>query len=216
MSIEKIRNQIRLAELNNSRLEGSVNLIAVSKLQPLAKIEQVLLSGHRVFGENRVQEAFQKWPALKETYPTVSLHLLGPLQTNKVKESLKLFDVVHSLDREKLARVFSENIQQSGQSPDFFIQVNTGEEEQKSGIPPSAVDKFVDDCRETYKLPIVGLMCIPPINEEPSLHFALLKKLAERNGLKRLSMGMSSDFVSAITFGSTDVRIGTALFGKRG
>ena len=216
MSIEKIRNQIRLAELNNSRLEGSVNLIAVSKLQPLAKIEQVLLSGHRVFGENRVQEAFQKWPTLKKTYPTVSLHLLGPLQTNKVKESLKLFDVVHSLDREKLARVFSENIQQSGQSPDFFIQVNTGEEEQKSGIPPSAVDKFVDDCRETYKLPIVGLMCIPPINEEPSLHFALLKKLAERNGLKRLSMGMSSDFVSAITFGSTDVRIGTALFGKRG
>ena len=215
MSIKNIRNQIRLAELDSSRVEGSVNLIAVSKLQPLARIEKVLLAGHRVFGENRVQEAYQKWPSLKETYPNVSLHLLGPLQTNKVKESLKLFDVVHSLDREKLARVFSENIQQLGQSPDFFIQVNTGEEEQKSGIPPNMVDKFVSDCRETYKLPIVGLMCIPPINEEPALHFALLKKIAERNGLKRLSMGMSSDFVSAITFGSTDVRIGSALFGKR-
>ena len=216
MSIENIREQIRTAELENNRVQGSVNLIAVSKLQPIERIENVLLGGQRVFGENRVQEAYQKWPVWKEIYPNVSLHLLGPLQTNKVKEVLRLFDVVHSLDREKLAKVFAENIQKLGYSPDFFIQVNTGEEEQKSGIYPKMVDEFVSVCRDTYKLPIVGLMCIPPINEEPSLHFALLKKLAERNGLKRLSMGMSSDFVSAITFGSTDVRVGSALFGKRG
>ena len=215
MSLENIKDQIRNAELINNRLKGSVNLIAVSKVQPAERIERVLSQGHRIFGENRVQEAYQKWPVWKKKFPEVSLHLLGPLQTNKVKEVLGLFDVVHSLDREKLARIFSENIQKLGYSPDFFIQVNTGEEEQKAGIFPSMVDKFVEQCRTVYDLPIVGLMCIPPIHEEPSLHFALLKKIAERNDLKRLSMGMSSDFVSAITFGSTDVRIGSAIFGQR-
>ncbi|MDG2473744.1 MAG: YggS family pyridoxal phosphate-dependent enzyme [Paracoccaceae bacterium] len=215
MSLENIKDQIRNAELTNNRQKGSVNLIAVSKVQPLERVERVLSQGHRIFGENRVQEAYQKWPAWKEKFPTVSLHLLGPLQTNKVKEVLGLFDVVHSLDRDKLARIFSENIQKLGSSPDFFIQVNTGEEEQKAGIFPAMVDKFVEQCKNTYDLPIVGLMCIPPIDEEPSLHFALLKKIAERNGLNRLSMGMSADFVSAITFGSTDVRIGSAIFGRR-
>ena len=215
MSLENIKDQIRNAELINNRLKGSVNLIAVSKVQPAERIERVLSQGHRIFGENRVQEAYQKWPVWKKKFPEDSLHLLGPLQTNKVKEVLGLFDVVHSLDREKLARIFSENIQKLGYSPDFFIQVNTGEEEQKAGIFPSMVDKFVEQCRTVYDLPIVGLMCIPPIHEEPSLHFALLKKIAERNDLKRLSMGMSSDFVSAIALGSTDVRIGSALFGKR-
>ena len=215
MSLENIKDQIRNAELTNNRQKGSVNLIAVSKVQPVERVERVLSQGHRIFGENRVQEAYQKWPAWKEKFPTVSLHLLGPLQTNKVKEVLGLFDVVHSLDRDKLARIFSENIQKLGSSPDFFIQVNTGEEEQKAGIFPAMVDKFVEQCKNTYDLPIVGLMCIPPIDEEPSLHFALLKKIAERNGLNRLSMGMSADFVSAITFGSTDVRIGSAIFGRR-
>ena len=215
MSLENIKDQIRNAELTNNRQNGSVNLIAVSKVQPVERVERVLSQGHRIFGENRVQEAYQKWPAWKEKFPTVSLHLLGPLQTNKVKEVLGLFDVVHSLDRDKLARIFSENIQKLGSSPDFFIQVNTGEEEQKAGIFPTMVDKFVEQCKNTYDLPIVGLMCIPPIDEEPSLHFALLKKIAERNGLNRLSMGMSADFVSAITFGSTDVRIGSAIFGRR-
>ena len=216
MSLEEIKVQISNAEILNNRPKGSVNLIAVSKVQPLERIEKVLNEGHRVFGENRVQEAYQKWPAWKEQFSNVSLHLLGPLQTNKVKEALGLFDVVHSLDRDKLARIFSDNIQKLGWSPEFFIQVNTGEEEQKAGISPVEVDKFIKECQKVYSLPIIGLMCIPPIDEEPSLHFALLKKIAQRHGLNRLSMGMSSDFLSAITFGSTDVRIGSAIFGQRG
>ena len=215
MGLEEIKSRIKKAEINGRREIGSVNLIAVSKVQPLEKVEKILLAGQLVFGENRVQEASQKWPVWKQKFSTISLHLLGPLQTNKVKEALGLFDVVHSLDREKLARVFSESIQKKGSSPEFFIQVNTGEEEQKAGIYPSMVDEFVVSCRDTYNLPIVGLMCIPPIDEEPSLHFALLKKIAERNGLTRLSMGMSSDFESAIALGSTDVRIGSAIFGER-
>lgn len=215
MSLDDIKDQIKIAEIKSNRPKGSINLIAVSKRQPWERVEKVLLEGHKVFGENRVQEASQKWLVWKEKFPRVSLHLLGPLQTNKVKEVLGLFDVVHSLDREKLARAFSENIQKFGSSPEFFIQVNTGEEKQKAGISPSLVDKFIDACRSTYALPIVGLMCIPPINEEAALHFALLKKIAERNGLFRLSMGMSSDFVTAIKFGATDIRVGSAIFGKR-
>ena len=195
MSIEDIKDQIKNAELDSNRSIGSVNLIAVSKLQPLQKVENVLQKGHRIFGENRVQEAYQKWPIWKEKFPSVSLHLLGPLQTNKVVDTMRLFDVVHSLDREKLARIFSVNIQKLGYSPDFFIQVNTGEEEQKAGVFPRMVDDFIKVCKSRYDLPVVGLMCIPPINEEPSLHFALLKKIADRNGLLRLSMGMRAGFV---------------------
>ena len=215
MSLEEITKQIRRAETEGGRQPGSVSLIAVSKVQPLEKVEKTLIKGHRVFGENRVQEAYQKWPQWKEKFSNISLHLLGPLQTNKVKEAVGLFDVVHSLDREKLARVFSESIQKIGNSPEFFIQVNTGDEEQKAGIHPLLVDEFIKTCKEKYDLPVIGLMCIPPIDEEPSLHFALLKKIADRNGLERLSMGMSSDFKSAIALGATDVRIGSAIFGER-
>jgi PLP dependent protein len=215
MSLKQIKDQIKRAETDSGRTIGSVNLIAVSKVQPLQKVENALIEGHRVFGENRVQEAYKKWPLWKEKFPNVSLHLLGPLQTNKVKDALGLFDVIHSLDREKLARIFADTIQKMGYSPEFFIQVNTGEEEQKAGISSLMVDSFVEICREKYDLPIVGLMCIPPIDEEPSLHFALLNKIAERNGLKRLSMGMSSDFESAIALGATDIRIGSAIFGER-
>ncbi len=215
MSLEEVKKEIRNSELGSNRPEGSVNLIAVSKMQPIERVEDVLNQGHRVFGENRVQEAYKKWSIWKEQFPSVLLHLLGPLQTNKVKDVLGLFDVIHSLDREKLARTFSQNIQEIGKSPEFFIQVNTGGEEQKSGISPVMVDKFIADWRNIYDLPIVGLMCIPPVKEEPALHFALLKKIAERNGLTRLSMGMSSDFATAIKFGATDVRIGSALFGAR-
>ena len=215
MGLEKIKEQINRAEIESGRYTGSVNLIAVSKVQPLDKVENILTMGHRVFGENRVQEAYQKWPLWKEKFSNVALHLLGPLQTNKVKEALGLFDVIHSLDREKLARIFSEEIQKKGFSPEFFIQVNTGEEQQKAGVFPTAVDDFTKLCMEKYDLPVVGLMCIPPIDEEPALHFALLKKIADRNGLKRLSMGMSSDFESAVALGATDVRIGSALFGER-
>ena len=215
MGLEEIKNQVKRAEVDSGRQIGSVNLIAVSKVQPLQKVENTLIKGHRVFGENRVQEAYQKWPLWKEKFSNVSLHLLGPLQTNKVKDALNLFDVIHSLDREKLARILSEEIQKKGHSPEFFIQVNTGEEDQKAGISPLVVDDFVTSCREKYLLPIIGLMCIPPVDDEPSLHFALLKKIADRNGLKRLSMGMSSDFQSAIALGATDVRIGSAIFGER-
>ena len=215
MGLAEIKNQIKRAETESGRQLGSVNLIAVSKVQPLEKVEKVLIEGHRVFGENRVQEAYQKWPIWKQKFSNISLHLLGPLQTNKVKEALGLFDVVHSLDRDKLARNFSESIQRVGFSPDFFVQVNTGEEEQKAGISPAEADLFIKLCREKYQLPVIGVMCIPPIDEEPSLHFALLKKIAARNGLKRLSMGMSSDFQSAIALGATDIRVGSAIFGQR-
>ena len=215
MGLKKIKEQINRAEIESGRHTGSVNLIAVSKVQPLDKVENILTMGHRVFGENRVQEAYQKWPLWKEKFSNIALHLLGPLQTNKVKEALGLFDVIHSLDREKLARIFSEEIQKKGFSPEFFIQVNTGEEEQKAGVSPAVVDDFIKLCKERYDLPVVGLMCIPPIDEEPALHFALLKKIADTNGLKRLSMGMSSDFESAIAIGATDVRVGSALFGER-
>ena len=215
MAFEKIKEDIRQAEVRSNRDPHSVNLIAVSKVQPRERVEKVLLKGHRVFGENRVQEAKERWSYLRRDYKDVCLHLLGPLQTNKVKEAMEIFQVFHTLDREKLAKVLADNIQRKGKSPDVFIQVNTGEEAQKSGVFPSDADKFIDSCRSTYDLPIVGLMCMPPIDEEPSVHFSLLKKLAERNGLSRLSMGMSSDFETAIAFGATDIRVGSAIFGNR-
>ena len=215
MSLEKIKEEIYKAELLHDRPLNSTNLIAVSKVQPEDRVKKVLENGHRVFGENRVQEARQRWSLLKENFPDVDLHLLGPLQTNKVAEALDLFKAIHSVDREKLARVLSESIQKRGASPEIFIQLNTGEEAQKSGVSPAFADKFIETCRSTYDLPIVGLMCIPPIDEEPSLHFSLLRKVADRNGLVRLSMGMSSDFKTAIAFGATDVRVGSAIFGER-
>ncbi len=168
-----------------------------------------------MFGENRVQEALGKWPALKEQHPDVALHLIGPLQTNKVKDAIALFDVIETLDRPKLARVLAEALEQTGLRPRLFVQVNTGEEPQKAGLAPADTEEFVELCRDTYGLTIDGLMCIPPIDEEPSMHFALLAKLAERLGLDELSMGMSGDFEKAIAFGATYVRVGTAIFGAR-
>ena len=190
-------------------------LIAVSKVMPAEAIHEALSAGQRVFGENRVQEALEKWPALKAEFPDSQLHLIGPLQTNKVKEALPLFDVIQTLDRPKLARFLAREMAATGLRPDCLIQVNTGAEEQKAGVLPAEADAFIKSCREVYGLPIIGLMCIPPVDEEPALHFALLREIARRNGLKELSIGMSGDYETAMEFGATFVRIGTAIFGKR-
>ena len=214
MSLTEINSRIHQAELSAGRPAGQTKLIAVSKVQPLERITAVLDQGHRVFGENRVQEAAGKWPALTEQYNGIELHLLGPLQTNKTRQAVELFDVIHSLDREKLARKLADLAQERGSSPSVFIQVNTGDESQKAGVPVAQTDSFIQTCAK-MDLPIAGLMCIPPVDEEPSLHFALLAKLARRNGLSGLSMGMSSDFETAIAQGATHIRVGSAIFGTR-
>ena len=189
-------------------------LVAVTKGHDAARIIPALEAGHRLYGENRVQEAKAKWPALKDKFSDVQLHLIGPLQTNKAREALELFDAIHSLDRPKLAQVLKEEIGRSGRKLELFVQVNTGEELQKAGVAPREAINFVREC-QNLGLNVVGLMCIPPLNEEPALHFALLKKLAGECGLSYLSMGMSDDFETAIRFGATHVRIGTAIFGPR-
>lgn len=214
MSLSEISEHIRQAEIKHGRAAGSVELIAVSKVQPNERVAAVLDQGHRVFGENRVQEAAGKWPDFKQSYSDVSVHLIGPLQTNKARQAFELFDVIHSLDRPKLAQTFARLAQELGACPDLFVQVNTGEEPQKAGILPQDADGFVAECR-VLDLPIKGLMCIPPVDEEASLHFALLAKIAARNGLEGLSMGMSGDFEKAISFGATHVRVGSAIFGQR-
>ena len=214
MALDDIRNRITQAERAAGRPEGSVRLIAVSKVQPLDRVEAVLDAGHRIFGENKVQEAAGKWPAFRERFDGVELHLIGPLQTNKTRQAMELADAIHSVDRPKLANTLARIAQERGACPDLFIQVNTGEEEQKAGIMPAEADGFIADCRE-LDLPVRGLMCIPPADEEPSLHFALLAKIAARNGLEGLSMGMSADFESAIALGATHVRVGSAIFGDR-
>ena len=214
MSLEEIKARVLKAEKAAGRPAGSTCLIAVSKVQPLERIEAVLDQGHRVFGENRVQEAAGKWPALTDRYPGISLHLIGPLQTNKARQAMDLFDVIQSVDRPKLAKTLARLAQEAGACPDLFIQVNTGEEPQKAGILPAETDAFVAECRD-LDLPVQGLMCIPPVDEEPALHFALLGKLAARNGLSGLSMGMSSDFETAIALGATHIRVGSAIFGER-
>ena len=214
MSLSEISARIADAEKRAGRAAGSVELIAVSKKQPEDRIEAVLAQGHRAFGENRVQEAAGRWPALSERYQGLALHLVGPLQTNKARQAMELFDAVHSLDRPRLAASLARLAQETGRCPDLFVQVNTGEEEQKAGIAPDETDAFVEECRR-MDLPLRGLMCIPPIDEEPSLHFALLAKIAERNGLTGLSMGMSGDFEQAIAQGATHVRVGSAIFGER-
>ena len=191
-----------------------MKLIAVSKLQPIERVEAVLDEGHRLFGENRVQEAAGKWPALRERYPGTEVHLVGPLQTNKARQAMELFEAIHSLDRPKLANTLARLAQELGRCPELFVQVNTGEEPQKAGVPPSEADAFIAECR-ALDLPVAGLMCIPPVDEEPTLHFALLAKIAARNGLEGLSMGMSEDFERAIAQGATHVRVGSALFGAR-
>ncbi len=214
MSLEEIRARIASAEAAAGRAPGSVRLIAVSKVQPPERIAAVLEQGHRLFGENRVQEAAGRWPALKERFDGIELHLIGPLQSNKARAAVELFDAIHSLDRPKLARRLADLAQERGECPDLFIQVNTGEEPQKAGVLPAEADAFVAECRR-LDLPVRGLMCIPPVDEEPALHFALLAKIAARNGLAGLSMGMSADFETAIALGATHVRVGSALFGPR-
>ena len=214
MSLSEITARIRRAERQAGRPEGAVTLIAVSKQQPAPRIEAVLREGQRVFGENRVQEAAGRWPGYREDYPGITLHLIGPLQTNKARQAFGLFDAIHSLDRPKLARTLARLAQEEGHCPDLFIEINTGEEPQKAGILPAEADAFIAECRG-LDLPVRGLMCIPPVDEEPSLHFALLTKIAERNGLEGLSMGMSADFEKAIALGATHVRVGSAIFGPR-
>ena len=214
MSLSVINSKVEQAEKSAGRAIGSTQLIAVSKVQPNERILNILAQGHLVFGENKVQEAHGKWPMFRENFSKVKVHLIGPLQSNKVKQAVELFDAIHTLDRLKLAQKLSNEIQSQGKAPAMFIQVNTGEEEQKSGIIPSKADQFISDCI-SLDLPIKGLMVIPPINEEPSLHFALLRKIAHRNGLTGLSMGMSSDFESAVAMGATHIRVGSAIFGER-
>ncbi|MBN2907469.1 MAG: YggS family pyridoxal phosphate-dependent enzyme [Rhodobacteraceae bacterium] len=214
MGLTEIRNRIAKAEAEAGRAPGAVTLIAVSKVQPLERVEAVLDQGQRIFGENRVQEAAGKWPEFKARYSGVELHLIGPLQSNKVRQAVELFDAIHSVDRVKLAHRLAELAQERGTCPALFIQVNTGEEPQKAGILPAEADDFIAQCR-AMDLPVQGLMCIPPVEETPSLHFALLAKIAARNGLAGLSMGMSSDFEEAIALGATHVRVGSAIFGDR-
>ncbi len=212
--LAEIHAHIAAAETAAGREPESVKLIAVSKLQPLERVEAVLGEGHRLFGENRVQEAAAKWPSLRDKYPDTEVHLIGPLQTNKARQAMELFAAIQSVDRPKLASTLARLAQEFGRCPELFVQVNTGEEPQKAGIAPSEADAFVSECR-ALDLPVRGLMCIPPLDEEPTLHFALLAKIAARNGLSGLSMGMSEDFERAIAQGATHIRIGSALFGER-
>jgi len=214
MTLSIINSKIKQAEKSSGRAIGSTQLIAVSKVQPNERVSNVLELGHKVFGENKVQEAQGKWPEFRENFSNVKVHLIGPLQSNKVKHAVELFDAIHTIDRLKLAQKLSNEVQAQGKAPEMFIQINTGEEEQKSGIPPKDADQFIADCL-SLDLPIKGLMVIPPINDEPSLHFGLLRKIAQRNGLTGLSMGMSSDFESAIAMGATHIRVGSAIFGER-
>lgn len=214
-NLTALRKRIASAAERAGRDPAEICLIGVSKLHGPERILPVLEAGHRDFGENRVQEAQAKWPALKRRVPDLRLHLVGPLQTNKLKDALGLFDAIHSLDRPKLARKLAEAQDGGSALPGLFIQVNTGEEPQKSGIAPDETGAFVRLCRDELNLPVTGLMCLPPVDEEPALHFALLAKLAKRNGLSGLSMGMTEDFETAIALGATHVRVGTALFGPR-
>jgi PLP dependent protein len=213
--LAEVRQRIAAAARAAGRDPASVTLVAVSKTHGTHRTRKLLDAGQRVFGENRVQEAEGKFPALKTEYPDLKLHLIGPLQTNKAREAVALFDVIQSVDRERLAATLAKEMARSGRWPECFIQVNTGEEPQKAGVLPAALDAFVATCRDTHKLPITGLMCIPPVDEEPALHFALLAKMAARNGLAEISMGMSADYETAIRLGATHVRVGTALFGQR-
>jgi len=213
--LTEVRAAIASAEHDANRPPGAVSLVAVSKNHDEKRIRPVLGAGQRLFGENRVQEAEHKWPALRQDFPDAVVHLIGPLQSNKVKHAVATFDVIESVDREKIARALAKEMDRVGKKMPVFVQINTGEEAQKAGIAPCDADAFIHLCREDLGLDVQGLMCIPPANEEPSLHFALLAKIAMRNGLQGLSMGMSGDFEAAVQFGATHVRVGTAIFGTR-
>ena len=213
--LQNVRAAIEHAAAANGREAANITLIAVSKTIPAERIEEALAAGQRVFGENRVQEAKAKWPALKARYPDLELHLIGPLQTNKVREALALCDAIHALDRESLAVTLAKEIARIGRKPKLFVEVNTGSEASKAGVAPADADRFIETCRERHGLAIAGLMCIPPLGEPAAPHFTLLAKIAERNGLALLSMGMSADYEEAIAHGATHIRVGTAIFGAR-
>ncbi len=213
--LHEVREAIARAARDAGRKPEDVTLVCVSKTFPAADIEPLLQAGERIFGENRVQEAAEKWPPLREAYPGLQLHLIGPLQSNKAHEAVKLFDVIETVDRDKIARTLADEIQKAGRHPRLYVQVNTGAEPQKAGVLPQEADAFIARCRETYGLDIAGLMCIPPVDDQASPHFAMLNQIAARNGLKELSMGMSADFELAIQLGATHVRVGSAIFGAR-
>ncbi len=213
--LESVRAEIVRAARDFARDPASITLVAVSKTFPAEAIEPVLAAGQRVFGENYVQEAKGKWPRLRERYPDVELHMVGPLQSNKAKEAVQLFDAIHTLDRTSLAEALAKEMAKQGRRPKLLVQVNTGEEPQKGGVVPAEADAFIAACRERFGFEIVGLMCIPPADEPPSPHFALLNTIAARNGLEWLSIGMSADFEAAIQLGATHVRVGSAIFGSR-
>jgi len=213
--LASVRREIEDACRAAGRDPATVTLVAISKTFPAAAIADVVAAGQTVFGENRVQEAKAKWPALKERHPGLQLHLVGPLQSNKVKEALTLFDAIHAVDRPSLCAALAKEVAKQGRQPQLFVEVNTGAEPQKAGVLPEQADAFLARCRDEYGLRIEGLMCIPPFDDPPAPHFALLAKIAKRNGLPSLSMGMSADFPRAIEFGATHVRVGTAIFGER-
>jgi hypothetical protein len=213
--LDTVRAEIVRACRDAGRDPAGVTLVAVSKTFPAEAITPVIAAGQRVFGENRVQEAKAKWPALMEKHPGIALHLIGPLQSNKAKEAVALFDAIHSVDRASLCEALAKEIAKQARQPDLFVQINTGAEPQKAGVLPQEADEFLRACRETYGLTISGLMCIPPVDEAPGPHFALTAKIARRNGLTLLSMGMSADFATAIAMGATHVRVGSAIFGGR-
>jgi PLP dependent protein len=214
-NLADVRDRIAAAAKRAERMPDTVRLVAVSKTKPVEEIRPVLEAGHRLFGENRVQEADAKWPELRADFPEAEVHLIGPLQTNKVKQAVALFDAIETVDRPKLARALATEMQRTDKYLDCYIEINVGEEDQKAGIAPKEADAFIALCRDELKLPVKGLMCIPPADEEPSPFFALLAKIAARNDLAEISMGMSSDFEVAIEFGATMVRVGTAIFGTR-
>lgn len=214
MAYEEIRARVTAAEAAAGRVPGGVTLIAVSKVQPLERVVAVLESGHRTFGENYVQEAAGKWPDLRARFGPVSVHMIGPLQTNKAKQAVELFDAIHSLDRPSLAEKLAALAQARGECPELFVQVNTGEEPQKAGVLPAEADGFIARARE-LELPVVGLMCIPPEGGDSAPHFRRLRAIAERNGIAGLSMGMSGDFEAATREGATHIRVGSAIFGAR-
>ena len=213
--LKDVQARIADAERRAKRAPGAVSLVAVSKTFDAEEIRPVIAAGQRVFGENRVQESQGKWPALKEEFTDIELHLIGPLQSNKAADAVALFDVIETVDREKIARALAEEMQKQGRQPRLFVQVNTGLEPQKAGIPPKETVAFVDFCRNELGLSVAGLMCIPPADENPGPHFALLATLAGQCGVRELSMGMSGDFETAIEFGATSVRVGSAIFGNR-
>jgi len=210
-----VRRRIGQACAEGGRDPAEVTLVAVSKTFGAEAVAPVMAAGQRVFGENRVQEGKAKWPPLRERHPDLVLHLIGPLQSNKAKEAVALFDAIHTVDRPSLCAALAKEIDRQGRAPLLLVEINTGAEPQKAGVLPEAADAFLRECRETYGLTIAGLMCIPPLSEAPAPHFALTAKIAARNGLRVLSMGMSADFESAIKFGATHVRVGSAIFGER-